>query len=261
MAKKSKQSKAISKSSDVRKSESAKPGPKYTTAYLIARLDEPPENEQVKYSDKAIALVHEYAVQGLKLRDIAQNLGIHETTLSVWRAAHPKFNDALIRGQMIWLRSLPARLIKHMGSGFHYNTFAYTIGRHRQFLYDLEKIWPYWLEAKQEAIDGAQYFHEQLMVRQATGQLTVELGEYVKTYHGKVVKDDEGKPLVLKKVGQANFSDRMLEFMAKKKFDDYADKKEDADTVFTSELADALSILDAEDQELRKRALAKVVKT
>ena len=47
-----------------------------------------------KYSSKLIPKIHEYASQGMHVREIANKLGIHFTTIYNWAKKHDEFRDA-----------------------------------------------------------------------------------------------------------------------------------------------------------------------
>lgn len=62
------------------------------------------------------------------------------------------------------------KLIKHMAQGLSYESFGPEVGVHRFTLYEWEKKYPEWVEAKREAQDKAFAFWEKLFVSKAFGQ-------------------------------------------------------------------------------------------
>lgn len=63
-----------------------------------------------------------------------------------------------------------ARLIKHMKSGYSYETFGAEVGVGRRTLYDWEDRHEEWEEAKQKAMEEAQKFFEQRLMIKIAGK-------------------------------------------------------------------------------------------
>lgn len=63
-----------------------------------------------------------------------------------------------------------AKLIEHMSKGLSYESFGPEVGVHRFTLYEWEKKYPEWVEAKREGQDKAFAFWEKLFVSKAFGQ-------------------------------------------------------------------------------------------
>lgn len=61
------------------------------------------------------------------------------------------------------------KLIEHMSKGLSYESFGPEVGVHRYTLYDWEKKYPEWLQAKREAQDKALKFWESLLTAKAYG--------------------------------------------------------------------------------------------
>ena len=61
-------------------------------------------------------------------------------------------------------------LIDHMKKGLSYQTFGGTIGAGRSTIYDWEKVFPEFKEAKQIALMKAQEFFEQRLIIKISGQ-------------------------------------------------------------------------------------------
>jgi hypothetical protein len=57
-----------------------------------------------------------------------------------------------------------------MARGFSYETFAAEVGTHRVTMYDWEKRYPEWVEAKRTGYEKALAFWENLLVSKAFGQ-------------------------------------------------------------------------------------------
>lgn len=62
-------------------------------------------------------------------------------------------------------------LIAHMKSGLSYETFAATINKSRETLYEWEKQFPEWAEAKKQAFDHCQLLWEKMGVSGAAGKI------------------------------------------------------------------------------------------
>lgn len=64
----------------------------------------------------------------------------------------------------------PERLIKHMAGGLSYNSFAGVIGVCRDSLYEWERHYPQWLEAKKLGFDKCLLFWESVGRSMALGR-------------------------------------------------------------------------------------------
>jgi len=67
-------------------------------------------------------------------------------------------------------------LIDHMASGLSYETFAAIIRTHRSTLYNWEKQYPQFLDAKKLGKEAAQVFWEKIGLAQAVGDKTYGKG-------------------------------------------------------------------------------------
>lgn len=55
-------------------------------------------------------------------------------------------------------------LIEHMAKGYSYNSFAAIAKVHRSIMYDWEKLFPEWLEAKENGFNECLIFWEKLAI-------------------------------------------------------------------------------------------------
>lgn len=65
-------------------------------------------------------------------------------------------------------------LIEHMSQGFDYYTFSHVVDVNQDTLYEWEKHFPIYSEAKKKAFAARSYFVQALNIKCATGQVIVD---------------------------------------------------------------------------------------
>ena len=101
------------------------------------------------------------------------------------KKTQPKTEARPVGRPTVYDDSYPQKLIEHMAAGFSYESFAGVIGTFRTTLYNWEKIYPEFLDAKKEGSDRNLLFWEK-----AGHEGLFEQTEY----------NSDGKPIYSKKL-------------------------------------------------------------
>jgi len=208
--------------------------------------------KKVKFKAEYVKSSKIHMINGFTMHDYARKIGIHYNTLMVWTSRHCDLKDAIIEGLYLFIKSLPPKLIEHMGQGHSFESFGAVCGRSRSWLYDLVRIDEDFREAKEKGYTGSLLNWEKLQHAQAAGRLVRVGREIVRT-------NDAGDPLINPSTGDvltdktyvpAMGSDRALVFAMQCRFEECREEKKDSQQDLHNEIKDAMEA--RERRELEK---------
>jgi len=197
------------------------------------------KGSKYKKSMNDLALAH--CSQGKTLKKMSKLLGVSRRTIIYWRERHCSFSDSIKRGYAIWLEKLPDLLLAHLSNGYSYTAFAGEINRSKDFLYALERKFDDFMEAKQIGTAKSQGTWEGMGMRQIMGEMTIDLGEVPLMGNGQVIKDDDGKTMLVRKIVPARYSDRTFTFMLQNRFTDYKPAVDNSNDEILDDLKEAIA--------------------
>lgn len=260
-AKTKKAKKAASKSKR-KVSKSAQKSPKMTAAAnkrplgseislkgIVQFIENPDNYTRIKYKKAFDKRSFELMKRGKNLLDLAREFKIHRTTIREWSKKYPSFSNAIIKGVAEFVRSLPPKLIDHMTLGKSFESFAGICGRGTNWLYDLERVYPDFAQAK--AIGRARSLGrwEEIAQSQAMGTLRRISKEIIRTNAtGETLVDPRtGEPLKDIHYVPSLGSDRALIFSMQNRFEEYRPDKEAKESELFADLKEVLDANEADE--------------
>jgi len=214
---------------------------------IVAFIENPDNFSKLKYNKKLDKRAFELARLGKNVLELTWEFKIHRSTLYAWSKKYPSFSNAIIKGVAEFIRSLPPKLIDHMALGKSFQSFAGQCGRGINWLYDLERVYPDFSEARSIGTARSLGRWEEIAQSQAMGTLRRISKEVIRT-------NSRGEPLVNPNTGEvlkdvsyvpSLGSDRALIFSMQNRFEEYRPDREAQESELFKDLKD---VLDANEE-------------
>jgi len=247
---KTKGPKSAQKSPKLTPSAKSKPlGSEISLKGIVAFIENPDNYTRVKYKKQFDKRSFELMKRGKNLLDLAREFKVHRTTIRDWSKKYPAFSNAIIKGVSEFVRSLPPKLIDHMTLGKSFESFAGICGRGTNWLYDLERVYPDFAEAKSigRALSLGRW--EEIAQSQAMGTLRRISKEVIRTNASGDLLVDPRTGEALKDVSYVPSlgSDRALIFSMQNRFEEYRPDREAKESELFKDLKDVLDANEAHE--------------